>query len=463
MALMQDCLWWRNTEPVEGASLEADAFFDVGIIGAGFTGLWTAYFLHQLRPHWRIAIFEQHHVGYGASGRNGGWLLGGIAGQDVWLSGLSPAEQTQSRALLYGIIDSVKAITKREQIHCTLEHKGVIYCAARYSEQKRIALTWLQNFKQAGHGEDDFHWLSAADAQRYLSLPKQMGAIYSPHCATINPAQLATGLARVLLQKGVKIFHGARVTAMANRQITINHRWQVNSGTTVLATEAFASPHKALNKKRLPVFSAIVATDSLPASVFEDTVKVPGLAFSDVCRSVTYGQRTANNELIFGARGGYLFGGRSQFEFSAQADIFNTPKIYWQRLLPSLSLDTLTYQWAGSLAMSRRFSPFVNYDAEYGLAAAGGDGGEGVGASHLYGQTLAELIAEEDSVRVRQPWVCRQSLAELRNWEPEPLPWLAYKVIGNVFRWEDYLCHANKARWLQTVTSGLSQQLERLL
>ncbi|WP_196159725.1 hypothetical protein [Reinekea sp. G2M2-21] len=112
--------------------------------------------------------------------------------------------------------------------------------------------------------------------------------------------------------------------------------------------------------------------------------------------------------------------------------------------------------------MRRRFSPFASYDAESGFVTAGDYGGEDVGASHLYGQTLAELIAEESSVRVQHPWVCRQSLSELRNWEPEPLPWLAYKVIGNVFRWEDYLCHANKAHWLQTVTTGLSQQLEQL-
>ena len=461
--LQTDCLWWRDLALPETDRLVADHNLDVAIIGAGFTGLWTAWFLKQLKPDWRIALFDQQHPGFGASGRNGGWLIGGIEGQDSWLTKMPPDQRQRSQQLLYGIVESVKQQCQQYDIDCDLRHEGVVYSAARYPEQTRIAQLWLHSLQQAGHRERDFRWLSHQELEPLLQLPKQQGGIYSPHCATINPAKLIAGLCAGLRRQGVTIYAHADVSELGHRTLRINNQFNIQAETIVVATEAFPGRHKALAKKRLPVFSAVIATKTLTAEQWQGSVQKTGLAFADVSRSVTYGQRTANDELVFGARGGYLFGKRSRFEFTPDEAVFDQPKKYRQRLFPHLDPADVAYQWGGSLAMSRRFSPYCGYDASRGLATAGGYGGEGVGASHLFGHTLAELIAGEDSARTQQPWVSNHFLRSQKNWEPEPIPWLAYQGIGAVLSLEDYVCHYDKLTPLRKPIVAASEWLAGFL
>jgi hypothetical protein len=132
-------------------------------------------------------------------------------------------------------------------------------------------------------------------------------------------------------------------------------------------------------------------------------------------------------------------------------------------LFPSIRDRDIEYRWAGSLAMSREFRPFAGYDCDSGIAYAGGYGGEGVGASHLFGQTLADLIADKKTVRTAQPWVVQGKPSKLKNWEPEPLPWLGYQTIGKLFALEDWLCQENQMPWLQKTVTRLSHWAEKLM
>lgn len=463
--LRESCLWWRDL-PASEQQHPPDSIkshYDVAVIGAGYTGLWTACFLKQLKPDWRIAIFEQNHAGYGASGRNGGWLIGGVAGQEDWLAALPESEQSQSRELLYGIVESVKAFCRKQQIDCDLNHAGVLYAAARYSEQSNIAHQWLDEIRASNQPESAFHWLSRTDTEQHLHMPGLMGGIYSPHCATLNPAKLVLGLVDMLRKTGVHIFEQTPVHSVAPRHLIVKDQQPVSCEHIVVASEAFPSAWSGLKRKRLPVFSNVIATRALSAPEWQQTVKTPGLAFSDVCRSVTYGQRSTDGHLVFGARGGYQFGGKARFEFGADDPAFKAPLTYLQRLFPSLSPDDIDYRWAGSLAVSRRFRPFAGYDQDSGIAYAGGYGGEGVGASHLFGRTLADLITGHQTSRTRQPWVVQGPASTLSNWEAEPLPWLGYQTIGKILALEDWLCHERRLPWLQKPVIQLSRTLSKLL
>lgn len=462
-SLGQTCLWWQGlSQQTPKAPTPIPAITDVAIVGAGFTGLWTAYFLKKLKPHWHITLFEKHHVGYGASGRNGGWLIGGIAGQEDWLNTLPATEKSQSQDLLYGIVDRVRQICEDENVDCDLQHSGVLYAAARYTEQTRIAKRWLAEIQASGQTESAFRWLEKTNAEKLLNLPDLTGGLFSPHCATINPAKLCQGLANVLTKLGVQIIEQANVDSVTERQLTVNQQ-TVACEHIVLASEAFPATWQPLNRKRLPVYSNVIATRPLSETEWQQTVKQPGLAFSDMCRSVTYGQRTQTGNMVFGARGGYQFGAKARYEFEQNDPAFKAPTTFIQRLFPSIREEDIAYRWAGSLAMSRGFRPFAGYDQESGIAYAGGYGGEGVGASHLFGQTLAELIADTRSLYIKQPWVIQGKPSLLKNWEPEPIPWLGYQTIGKLFALEDWLCHEKKLPWLHRPVNRLSSFANSLM
>ncbi|MBJ5547192.1 FAD-dependent oxidoreductase, partial [Salmonella enterica subsp. enterica serovar Derby] len=112
-------------------ALRQDLDLDVCIIGAGYTGLWTAYYLKRQAPQLNIAVIEANIAGFGASGRNGGWLMGNLLGEDRLLASLSPLQRRASIDLLHGVPDEVHSVLQREGIDCDYRKGGVLYCAAR--------------------------------------------------------------------------------------------------------------------------------------------------------------------------------------------------------------------------------------------------------------------------------------------------------------------------------------------
>lgn len=187
-------------------SLEQDLDVDVTIIGAGYTGLWTAYYLKRHAPELSIAIVEAQTAGFGASGRNGGWLMGNLLGEDRLLAGLSPERRRESFDLLHAIPDEVKAIIDREGIACDYRKGGALYCAARYPEQEVSLRRYLADLYGQGLNESDYRWLSPDELAQQLRVAKSYGGIFTPHVATLHPAKLVRGLARAVERMGVRIF-----------------------------------------------------------------------------------------------------------------------------------------------------------------------------------------------------------------------------------------------------------------
>ena len=204
-------------------SLQADLRADVVIVGAGYTGLWTAYYLKRQAPQLRIVVLEAETAGFGASGRNGGWLMGNILGEDRLLASL-PAEQRRATfELLHGIPDEVASVTEREGIACDLRKGGVLYCAARYPEQLSGLQEHLRHLRGLGLGEDDYRWLEPTELAEQLRVAKPYGALYSPHCATLQPARLVRGLARCVEAMGVELYEQSRVSEWERGLVPVSY------------------------------------------------------------------------------------------------------------------------------------------------------------------------------------------------------------------------------------------------
>lgn len=461
---------WRNIslwmdqldEPLLARpALEQDLDIDVAIIGAGYTGLWTAYYLKRQAPELSIAIIEAQTAGFGASGRNGGWLMGNLLGEDRLLAGLSPERRRASYDLLHNIPDEVRIVLEREGIDCDLRKGGALYCAARYPEQEASLRQYLDKLYRQGLNENDYRWLSPEQLAQQVRIAKPYGGIHAPHVATLHPAKLARGLARTVERIGVRIYENSPVTqwqsgSLRTAQASVRCRW------VVPAVEGYAVTLPPLGRYQLPVQSLIVATEPLSAATWDEIGLSHGQAFGESSRQVTYGQRTADNRLIFGARGGYQFAGRLRHDFDLTRSEIELRRYLFGELFPQLKNVRITHGWGGNLGMSRRFKPHMLCDRASGIALSGGYGGEGVGASNLGGRTLADLILERDTELVRQPWVIPQGgLDALKAWEPEPCRWLGYNAIIRSFVHEDQtLANPATAPWRRRLASGVAGFME---
>ncbi|MCH4881571.1 FAD-dependent oxidoreductase [Pseudomonas sp. TMW22080] len=442
-------------------SLEHDLDVDVAIIGAGYTGLWTAYYLKRHAPELSIAIVEAQTAGFGASGRNGGWLMGNLLGEDRLLAGLPGEQRRESFGLLHGIPDEVKNVIDREGIDCDYRKGGALYCAARYPEQETSLRSYLASLHAEGLNESDYRWLTPTELAQQIRINRPYGGIFTPHIATLHPAKLVRGLARAVERMGVQIYEQSPVSGWQAGFLR-TARAQVRSRWVVPAVEGYANTLAPLGRYQLPVQSLIVATEPLPQATWDEIGLCKGQAFSESSRQVTYGQRTADNRLVFGARGGYQFGGRLRESFDLSRDEIELRRYLFSELFPQLKNVEISHAWGGNLGMSRRFQPHMLCDRQQGIALAGGYGGEGVGASHLGGRTLADLILQRDTLEVRQPWVLTEGgLGALKSWEPEPCRWLGYNAIIRSFVYEDKtLANANSPPWRRQFARRLAGVME---
>jgi len=445
-------------------ALQQDLDVDVAIIGAGYTGLWTAYYLKRHAPQLKVAIIEAQTAGFGASGRNGGWLMGNLLGEDRMLAGLSAQDRRASYDVLFGIPDEVKSVLDREGIACDYRKGGALYCAARYPEQERSLREYLHKLYKQGLTEADYRWLSPEQLAGQLRIARPYGAIHFSHLATLQPAKLVRGLAHAVEAMGVPIYENTAATDWRSGLVS-TAQGQIRSRWVVPAVEGYAANLPPLGRYQLPVQSLIVATEPLPASVWDEIGLSEGQAFGESSRQVTYGQRSMDDRLVFGARGGYQFGGRLRENFDLTESEVQLRRYLFGELFPQLKKVRITHSWGGNLGMARRFHPHMLCDPASGIALSGGYGGEGVGASNLGGRTLADLILQRDTPLVRQPWVIRgRSLNALKGWEPEPCRWLGYNAIVRSFVSEDQtLADPATPAWRRKIASGVADFMEGMM
>ncbi|MCK6188178.1 FAD-binding oxidoreductase [Pseudomonas sp. EYE_354] len=442
-------------------SLEHDLDVNVAIIGAGYTGLWTAYYLKRQAPELTVAIIEAQTAGFGASGRNGGWLMGNLLGEDRLLAGLAPEQRRASFDLLHGIPDEVAQVLAREGIDCDYRKGGALYCAARYPEQETGLRGYLHKLYAQGLTEADYRWLSPQQLAEQIRIARPYGGIYASHVATIHPAKLVRGLARLVERMSVKIYENSPVTQWQSGSLR-TAKASVRASWVVPAVEGYANTLPPLGRYQLPVQSLIVATEPLPAGIWDEIGLRNGQAFGESSRQVTYGQRTADNRLVFGARGGYQFAGKLRHNFDLTDSEVELRRYLFGELFPQLKNVRITHSWGGNLGMSRHFRPHMLCDRNNGIALSGGYGGEGVGATNLGGRTLADLILGRDTPLTRQPWVIRdRGLDALKTWEPEPCRWLGYNAIIRSFVHEDQvLANPNTAPWRRKLATGVAGFME---
>jgi glycine/D-amino acid oxidase-like deaminating enzyme len=434
-----------DTQHIPREALLTEIEADVVIIGAGYTGLWSAYYLKSLKPELDVVILEAEIAGFGASGRNGGWVAGSISGLARFVEPLVQQEKQKVCSVLFENVDHIGVTLAKENIDASFNKSGVIYAAARYPEQLKQQQSALQALYATGHSDDDCYWMDKTALEQKLKVRNGLGGIYNRHCATINPARMVRGLADVVEKMGVKIYEKTTALSIKPRKV-MTEKGGVTATTIIPALEGYSANLQGFGQYMIPVHSLIIATEPLNNAVWDEIGLSNREAFSDASRMVTYGHRSSDNRMIFGSRGGYNYGGKARSDFSLEDVEFRSREALLHDLFPVLKNVNTTHGWGGSLGIARRFSPHVIYNSQTGIATAGGYGGQGVAASHLFARTLVDLILNRESELCQMPWVFNQSSHQrvLRKWEPEPVRWLVSKAISSAFAWEENL-YLNKS------------------
>jgi glycine/D-amino acid oxidase-like deaminating enzyme len=406
------------------SELGTDVQLDVAIVGAGYTGLWTAYYLKKSDPSLRIAILEKEIAGFGASGRNGGWCSAWFAASWEKIarrSGRDAANRMQEE--MFATVDEVGRACEAEDLDCHFRKGGALTLASIPAQAVRLR----ESVKEAhdwGFGESDYRWLDRNEARKRIAAASCHGAVYSPHCAAIHPARLVRGLATVVERMGVSIYERTPVTGIAAGRVT-TPRGTVTSDVIVRATEAYTALLSGERRRLLPLYSLMIATEPLPGAFWDEVGWKENETMTDGRHLVIYAQRTPDDRIAIGGRGApYHFGSRISDGFDREPRVFEGLARALHSLFPASAGTRITHTWGGCLGVPRDWYSSVGFDRSSRVAWAGGYVGDGVATANLAGRTLTDLILERDTDITRLPWVGHRS----RRWEPEPLRWLGVNL-----------------------------------
>lgn len=419
--------------PDRRPSLGGDTTVDICIIGAGYTGLWAAYYLKQSDPSLNILIVEQEFAGFGASGRNGGWLTGGFAWSHEKYLATGSAEGVRGMVgALGGAVDEVIRVAGSEGIDADILRTDELMVATNPAQWTR-AREEVAHRRYWGEAPQRIYTIDADQAAARVAIPGVLGAMVVGNVARLQPAKLVRGLADTVERCGVQIAEGTTVVEIAKGRVTTD-RGVVRAPTILRATEGFTARLPGLRRDWLPLNSAQIVTEPLPEWIWEKIGWQGHEILGDFNNVYCYCQRTREGRIVVGARG-------VPYKFASAIDPGGTPDAESVRRLRAILLQhfpaaaeaRIDHAWCGVLGVPRDWCATVGLDRLTGIGWAGGYVGVGVSTANLAGRTLADLYVGRDTELTRLPWVNRR----VRRWEPEPLRWLGVRGMFGLYRAAD--------------------------
>jgi glycine/D-amino acid oxidase-like deaminating enzyme len=372
---------------------------DVAIVGGGFTGLWTAYYLRRDAPELEVALLEREVCGYGASGRNGGWVCGELPG----------FHDARSRAAAAETVREVGRVCAAEEIDCGFRHGGMLLVATNGPQ--------LADLRAAALRDGDAVLDPPALAER-LRVAGALGGLFVPQYARIQPARLARGLAGVVERLGARVHEGTAVREIAPG-VARTDAGDVRARVVVRATEGYTPSLRGLERTIVPPRSTMIVTEPLPAAVWDELGWGEHEVVMDNAHAYVYIQRTVDGRIAIGGRGRpYYFGSRHDRHGEVENWAIDGLTQRLHRYFPAARPYAIEHAWSGVFGALRDWKMRIALDPGTGLATAGGYVGGGVAAANLSGRVLADLIRGERSELTALPCVNRP---EPRAWEPEPL------------------------------------------
>jgi glycine/D-amino acid oxidase-like deaminating enzyme len=415
---------------------------DVAILGAGYSGLWTAYYLLQQEPSLRVAIVEKEIAGFGASGRNGGWCspnfpvtagslqkrFGAAAARDLLLA-------------MRASVNEVGRVCAEEKIDAQF-HPGGVLTLARGQHQFPAIRSAYAAYERLGLA-DRYQLLSAEEAMERVRVTKVHGGLYTADGASLHPGRLVRGLARAVEARGGVLYEQTPVTAFKPGSLITPGGELRAKRAIVLAGEAYLTRLTRLHRALLPVYSLISLTEPLTPAQWSQIGWQGAESLSSTRNTVVYLTKTSDGRILFGSRGApYVFGSEITDRQDTHEPTFEMIHRSLEQWFPSLAGIRFTHAWGGPVGMPRDWMPAVSFDPNSRIGSIMGYTGQGVSTSNLAGRILAGLITNRQTSLESLPLAQRRS----PNWEVEPLRWLVVRYMQSAFLRIDKAAEAGRPR-----------------
>lgn len=423
---------WFDALPTPRPTLPGDRDADVCIVGAGYTGLWTAYYLKRADPSLRIAVLEARFAGFGASGRNGGWLSGLVPGDRNRMAKQYGREGVIAwQRALNEAVDEVIDVAGREGIAAGIVKGGTLEIARNRAQAGRLAADMEE---EIGWQVDGITPLTKGEVAQRIQLDGVVSGYHNPNCARIQPARLARGLADVVERLGVDIYEESPATSIETRRVR-TPSGAVTAPVVLRATEGFTASLPGLRRRWLPMNSSMIATDPIPQDIWESIGWKDRATLGDTAHGFFYAQRTVDDRIAIGGRSvPYRYASRTDRDGQVPERTIKSLSAVLHSVLPQTRDVPIAHGWCGVLAVPRDWEATVTFDKATGFGSAGGYVGHGVTATNLAGRTLAELVLGHRTALTGLPWVGHRS----RNWEPEPLRWVGVRGMYLAYKAADW-------------------------
>ncbi|HYU60206.1 MAG TPA: FAD-binding oxidoreductase [Solirubrobacterales bacterium] len=387
--------WWETEPVVPGPPLEGTERADVCIVGGGYTGMWTAYFLKRADPALEVTIVERSWAGSGASGHNDGYAMTVLDMSLHHLVERHGAERAGAahEAVARSVVE-IGGFCDEHGVEADYDLCGFAGVGVNDGQMWRLERD-LEAARRIG-AEADFEYFEDQRAREVIGSPIVRGVLKERRGALINPQRLARGLARVIDEMGVRVHERSPATAISSGRVT-TERGAVEAERIVVATNAYQHAFDQFKGRVVPIWSYAMVTEPLTDDQL-GRVAWPGReGFEDKRNFITIGRLTADNRVVWGGRlAPYYRGNDMDIRHMRNDYVFDQLRGAWSQFFPMWSDVRFTHAYGGCVAITGTFLPYVG-SLGGGVLYGYGYNGHGVAPSHTVGQTLADLVTGRDS------------------------------------------------------------------
>ncbi|MHC3821415.1 MULTISPECIES: NAD(P)/FAD-dependent oxidoreductase [unclassified Streptomyces] len=429
-------------------ALTGEEHCDLLVIGAGYSGLWTALLAKEREPERDVVLIEGHETGWAASGRNGGFCAASLThglpnGLERWPDEIEKLEELGARNL-----DAIEEAVARYGIDCEFERTGEIDVATQPHQLEELR-EWHQELERRGLGGVEF--LDGDALRAHVDSPTFLGGLWDRRgVAMLHPAKLAWGLKQACLDLGVRIYEHTRGLELARTGTGMAVRTpggRVLARRVALGTNIFPSLVKRVRPYTVPVYDYALMTEPLTAEQLAAIGWKNRQGLGDSANQFHYFRLSADNRILWGGYDAiYPYGGRLSAALDQRPETFLKLAGQFFECFPQLAGVRFTHAWGGAIDTCSRFSAFFGTAHQGRVAYAAGYTGLGVGATRFGAEVMLDLLAGEETERTALEMVRSKPMP----FPPEPFAWAGIELTKrSLARADDNGGHRNL--WLRTM------------
>lgn len=429
-------LWHETLGPQPPAvPMRGTLTADVVIVGAGFTGLWSAYHLLRSEPTLDIVVLDAHDLAFGASGRNVGFAMT-LLDFDLHRFARNWGDEAAAHAhrAVARSVDEIDRTVAEEGIDAEVEATGLLRVATNEAQLARIE---RERATAERLGLDGFRLLDRDRTREALDSPHYLGGLQEDACAIVNPAKLVVGLAEVLRRHGVRIHEGSPVVDLNEAPAGVTATTpagQVTAATAILATNAWTHRFPQSRGWSLPLYTYVVVTEPLSDAQWDAIGWQGRQGVEDARNYVHYFRPTADGRILWGGTDAvYRYGGPISPKRDRHEGIRRRLERELLATFPQLGPVRFTHHWGGPLAVTSRFVPRVGTFDGGRIHHGFGYSGHGVAPAHTAGRILRDLVLGRDTDDTAVCFVDHPQTP----FPPEPIAWVGAELTRQLLQRQD--------------------------